>query len=112
LEYEKSIREKHSRHESHDAAVYGNLDVLIRIAKEDPASLYAPDVNGWQPIHEGAREGHVDIVEFLLDQGADINAKTGDGLSVLSIVANFIGKDNRLYKYLHAHGALELGPEL
>ena len=112
LEYMKSIQEKHSRRKSHDAAVYGNLDALIRIAKEDPASLYAPDVNGWQPIHEGAREGHVDIVEFLLDQGADINAKTGGGQSVLSIVADFLGKDNRLYKYLRAHGALELGPEL
>ncbi len=49
----RRMKEKRSRHESHDAAGDGNLEALLRIAKEDAAALHLPDYNGWQPIHEG-----------------------------------------------------------
>ena len=61
---------------------------------------------------QAARGGHTDVVEFLTDQGADLNAKTAGGASVLDIVADYFGEDDTLYEYLVAHGALEAGPEL
>ena len=31
---------------------------------------------GWTPLHLAARDGHFDIVSLLLDNGADIAAKS------------------------------------
>lgn len=31
------------------------------------------DQAGWAPIHEAANYGHVDIIQFLLDRGANVN---------------------------------------
>jgi hypothetical protein len=110
----KKLKEKHDamRHPSHDAAGDGDLDTLIDIAKEDASALHLEDMNGWQPIHEAARSGYMEVVEFLADQGADVNARTYAGHSVLQIVADFWGQEDPLYEYLSNLGALEMGPEL
>lgn len=31
------------------------------------------DQAGWAPIHEAANYGHVEVVQFLLDHGANVN---------------------------------------
>ena len=46
-----------------------------------------PDLrDGWgsTPLHVAARTGQLDLVELLLDHGADADAGTADGLSVLA----------------------------
>lgn len=98
--------------ESHGAAGDGDLDALIEIAKDDMESLFNEDYNGWQPIHEAARSGHFEVVEFLTSQGADVNARTGDGHSVLQIVRDYFGQEHDLYEFLSDLGALEMGPDL
>ena len=30
--------------------------------------------DGWTPLHEGARDGHVDVVKLLLSEGAAVDA--------------------------------------
>ena len=35
----------------------------------------------WTPLHFAAREGHVDIVRYLVDKVADLNIKNEDGVS-------------------------------
>ena len=32
----------------------------------------------WSPLHWSARNGHLSVVEYLIKNGADINAKTND----------------------------------
>lgn len=110
----KRLKEIHDekRHFSHDAAGDGDLDALIDIAKEDASALHLEDMNGWQPIHEAARSGYMEVVKFLADQGADVNARTNAGHSVLQIVSDFWGQDDPLYEYLSDLGAYEMGPEL
>lgn len=48
-------------HLSHDAAGDGRLEVLKKLAEEDPSKLHIPDHNGWYPIHEAARGGHLEV---------------------------------------------------
>ena len=97
----------------HDAAGEGNLDKLLEIAKNDMSALHMEDHNGWQPIHEAARGGHLEIVEFLAAQGADINARTtSNGISVLELVEDFWGQDHPLYEFLYELGALESEQDL
>jgi prolyl 4-hydroxylase len=101
-------------HISHDAAGDGELEVLKKIAEEDSSKLHIPDDNGWFPIHEAARGGHLEVVKFLTDNGADINARTheGKGFSVLSIFEQFWKDDHPLYDHLVEAGAYDMQPEL
>jgi prolyl 4-hydroxylase len=69
--------------------------------------LHMKDSNGWQPIHEAARGGHLDIVQLLVEHGADVNERThfGDGQSVLELVLDTHGHDHPLFDYLEGIGA-------
>lgn len=46
------------------------------------------DNAGWTPIHEAANHGFLDIVELLLEHGADINSKGGGGYTPLASAAD------------------------
>jgi hypothetical protein len=98
----------------HAAAAYNDLDALSRIDIENHRFLHAKDRNGWQPIHEAARGGHLDALDFLVQKGADINARThsGSGVTPLNIAINAHTADHPLSKYLVEKGAMNLGPEL
>lgn len=51
------------------ASYEGNLERVQSLAQECPGLLYA-QYNYTPPIHFAVREGHVQLVAFLLDQGA------------------------------------------
>ena len=53
----------------HLAAADGLLDVLKEIALKDRNLLFKGDSNGWRPLHEAARSGHTEVVEYLLKEG-------------------------------------------
>ena len=54
----------------------GNLSKLQELAKVDPRLMHYADENGWTPLHEAVRSGHVDVVQFLINAGAGINDHT------------------------------------
>lgn len=97
-----------------EAAAQNNLEELYRIAADDKRSLLAKDRNGWQPIHEAARGGHLNSIEFLLENGADLNARThkGSGVSPLKIAREALGNEHAVVKFLEDLGAKDFGPEL
>jgi len=70
------------------------------------------DSNGWTPLHEGARGGHVEVVKLLIDNGADVNEKTNYGETPLYWAEKRHGKDHSVSKLLRSLGAISLGPEL
>ena len=47
----------------------------------DLVQLFVYSPHQWTPLHEAARKGHVDIVRYLVEQGADINIKDEDEVS-------------------------------
>ena len=45
------------------------------------SNQHAFSLNQQTPLHLAAREGHMDTVEFLINNGADINIQDNNGVS-------------------------------
>jgi len=62
--------------EIHVAAAQGDLAGVESILAEKPELVNARDKDGWSPLHMAANAGHNRMVELLLANGAEVNAKT------------------------------------
>ncbi|KAL3266554.1 hypothetical protein HHI36_010721 [Cryptolaemus montrouzieri] len=58
------------------AAEDGELKTITDLVKINPALIQAIDKDGYTPLHRACYGNHLDIVKFLLENGADISAKT------------------------------------
>lgn len=98
----------------HSAAAFGDVSALKELAVDNKRALHAKDTNGWQPLHEAVRGGHLEAVDFLVKNGANIDAVTNDGSgsSPYNIALNSLHKDHPVAKYLSDLGAKNVGPEL
>ena len=98
---------------SHMAAATGDLEELMRIAKEEKEALFFKDEAGWEPIHEAVRIGSRDTIEFLIGQGADLNAVTffGSGDYPLDLAIED-DHDNDFIEWLRSLGAKTKSDEL
>jgi len=47
----------------------------------------ARNSSGWTLLHHAACDGQKEIVQYLLDQGADVNAKANDGFTPIHVAA-------------------------
>ena len=64
-------------------------------------------------LHEGARGGHLEVVRYLVENGADVNATTGDnGGTALYYAKKRFDADHPVIAYLESLGAVESGPDL
>jgi ankyrin repeat protein len=57
------------------AVKIGNLALVKEILESEPSLLESEDPDGTRPLHFACWKGHTEIVEYLLDQGADITAQ-------------------------------------
>ena len=95
------------------AAQSGDVDTLSAEVAKKKDLLTAKDNNGWQPIHEGARGGHLDVVKFLVENGVDVNAKTHEtGGTALWWAKQNLDNEHPVITFLESMGALEIGPDL
>lgn len=95
------------------ATMDGDLEKLKIQAIVDKSKLFEGDDNDWQPIHLAARAGHTEIVDFLLKQGADVDAITneGRGWSPLSIAQDYHGSNHALCNLLRNAGGHAMNVE-
>ena len=70
------------------------------------------DNNGWTPLHEGARGGHLDVVEILVENGANLNEQSNRGETPLYWATKQHGEAHPVAVFLRRLGALNLGPDL
>ena len=56
---------------AHTAAATGDLEILMAIAAKDIELVRVRDQNGWTPLHEAVRGGHLECVKFLIRSGLD-----------------------------------------
>ena len=96
------------------AASTGDVDTIVQFASTERHLLHQTDKNGWLPIHEAARGGHLDVLELLVEHGADINARThsGKGSTPMNLAVDSHGLEHEIVEYFSSLGALNIGPEL
>jgi ankyrin repeat protein len=92
----------------------GDVESLKALAAENKRALHTKDPNGWQPIHEAVRGGHMEALELLVKHGADINAVTnnGYGASPYHIALHSLSAEHPVAQYLLELGAVDVGTEL
>jgi len=61
----------------------GNRGAARALVEKNPALAKTADGSGVTPLHIAATVGRVDIVTYLLDRGADIEARTAEGQTPL-----------------------------
>jgi ankyrin repeat protein len=105
----------------HVAASDGDLDTVVLIlssfesgsvsGSDNYDMLHARDANDWQAIHEAATAGHLEVLKYLVDKGADVGAMTKEGGSVLWWAKKSLEKDDPVIAYLEEIGAPDLQSE-
>lgn len=96
----------------HLAAQKGDLSEVRKLVEKKKDSVHEKDANGWTALHESARGGHIDVVKYLIDQGADANATTSTGGTVLYWAKKHHEEDHPVIEFLESIGALDAGPDL
>lgn len=66
-----------------DAARQGSLEELRGLVQQERRLLTAAGGNGNTPLMWAANEGHLPVVQYLLDEGVDIDQENADGVSAL-----------------------------
>mmetsp|Transcript_7159 Transcript_7159/g.8293 ORF Transcript_7159/g.8293 Transcript_7159/m.8293 type:complete len:475 (+) Transcript_7159:72-1496(+) len=98
---------------AHLAAQEGDIETLKIEVKKKKGIVHTRDKNGWMPIHEGARGGHLEVVKYLVNNGADINAiTTSGGGSALYYAKKKFEADHPMVTFLESLGGIEIGPDL
>ena len=88
------------------AAKSGDIKTLRALLKKDDALFQARDRDGSTPLHCASWKGHVEIVEFLLDAGADINDHNENGhWGTTPLHAAAHGNQRKVAELLIAQGA-------
>ena len=86
------------------AASDGDKKLLQKILKEEKSiDVNVRDWDELTPLIPAASAGHLDIVKYLLKEGADVNAKDKDGITAL-MEAAIMGK-TKVVEYLMKEGA-------
>ncbi|KAK4873106.1 hypothetical protein RN001_015135 [Aquatica leii] len=58
------------------AAENGKLDVVKQLIESDPTLTGVVDSDGYTPLHRACYSNHCDVVSYLLENGANVSAKT------------------------------------
>lgn len=79
------IRSKGAVLSIYDACAAGDRARVEELLTEDPRLIGFMSHDGWTPLHLASFFGHADVVEFLLDHGADMHTVSKNGSSVMPL---------------------------
>lgn len=69
MSFVKGTTKKEMISQFHCSAAEGNMAKLAGMLSHSPSLLNETSENGWTALMYAARNGHPDVVQFLLDQG-------------------------------------------
>ena len=91
----------------HKAAYKGDLKKVKEIIDRHPNQINVQDAQGFTPLHLASSKGHIEIVEFLLNHGADIELEIFNGETPLMLAAQYARYGQyETIKTLLEHGAM------
>lgn len=79
-----------------DAVYGGDLQKVKAIIENDPSWMDFKSEEGWTLLHCAVYNMQVDVAEYLLSKGADVNAGTNDAQTPLSIAVERGGSETRI----------------
>jgi ankyrin repeat protein len=69
----------------YEAAAIGDLDRAQQLLEQSPGQLNSYSTDGYTPLGLACYFGHTDLVQYLLDQGADVNKRSNNPMRVFPI---------------------------
>ncbi|MFD0711766.1 ankyrin repeat domain-containing protein [Paenibacillus sp. GCM10027626] len=89
-----------------EASAIGNIPQLKRLFKKSPDFLHSYSNDGFTPLGLASYFGNEETVNFLLDHGAEVNARSKDNnLNNMAIHAAIAGNHEHVVRTLIANGA-------
>ena len=88
-----------------EAAATGKINNVIRLLARDPNLVNTFSTDGFQPLGLACFFGHVDVAEYLVKAGANINSKSHNGLKAAPLQSAAAGGHRKIVKMLLANGA-------
>jgi ankyrin repeat protein len=87
------------------AAASGDNDEVAAILSMDNRLTRVLDKDGWTPLHLAAHYGHAAVVETLLANNADVNARSGNAMKNQPLHAATAGRRLETARLLLESGA-------
>ncbi|KAI9000586.1 ankyrin [Trametes punicea] len=82
------------------AAGDGDLERVRELIEVHSMSPNIPDPNTYTPMHAAASYGHINVLEYLISRGGDVNVTDNEGDTPLYVVENV-----ETARFLVEHGA-------
>ena len=92
----------HAQEAIHNAAKAGDLDSVKKLLTADTSLLNRKDKSGLTPLHYASSKS-LEVVTYLIEKGANVNAKSKNGTTPLYSCARF--GQTIIAKFLLEHGA-------
>ena len=61
------------------ASEKGKLNLVKQMIQQDPCSVNVSDVDGYTPLHRACYNNRIEVVKYLIENGANLSAQTIDG---------------------------------
>lgn len=84
----------------HEAAAIGDMETVEFLLKEHKVSISEHSFDGWTPLHLASFFGNYEMSKFLIEQGADVNARSLNKLTNMPIHAAVAGRKYPLVQLL------------
>lgn len=89
----------------HEAAALGDVDTIAYMLDLEQRLISEYSFDGWTPLHLACFFGGYEAVELLTERGADVNARSQNGMANMPIHAAAAGKRTAIVQLLLDKGA-------
>lgn len=99
------IREKKKNIDLYEAAAIGDLPIVQLHLNGNPTSVNSYSIDSFTPLGLACYFGHLDIVKFLVEHGADVNKASSNSFKVAPLHSATAISNFEITEYLLRNGA-------